>query len=301
MKYEKKRVYQKYFFAMLCFMILLFAKESAYAAEKTGSIQITLNDINTLRENVSFTVYKVGNWEDTSANWKLDDKLSDTQVCLDTLKTASQWEMAATTLAKQTNLANLNNESGKTDENGKLKFSDLEWGMYLLVQTGGTESYGIVSSSLIPIPYVVDGEQMSDRTVMPKASLPQTPSDNGNSGNDGNTKDDVKSDTKVPTSSVKKDKNYIKTDETTSVGDKELEDDVETDIETEEKQQEDSEKKEIEEKESVKENSMESQTTVVTAAKESTNTVVVSLAICVGIVCVAGGGVLGFLKFRKRK
>lgn len=157
-------------FLLLLTLVLPWTVQ-AKAANGTGSIAISLKDLGTPKSDVAFKAYEVGEWNGEEGTWRLVDILSSTQISLKDLEYASEWDAAALTLAQQKELESLPSVSGKTDADGKLTFSDLEWGMYLVVQDGESE-YGIVSPFLATLPYIEDGAQNSDLSVQPKSEPP---------------------------------------------------------------------------------------------------------------------------------
>lgn len=142
-----KRKFAKKGSILLLLLLLLalpwFMQEHAFAATETGSITITLKELETPKSNVEFKLYLVGNWDGTQGKWQLDSKLNATGIDLGSLNGASAWKDAAQTLSDQPALASLVCKSGKTDADGKLQISGLAWGMYLVVQTSEAQ-YGSV-------------------------------------------------------------------------------------------------------------------------------------------------------------
>lgn len=136
-----------------------------------GSIRINLKELQTPKNDVTFKAYKVGAWNGTEGSWQLDSTLAGTGISLKDLVYASDFDKAALELSKQPGLDSIASVSGKTDANGSLTFSDLDWGMYLVVEDGESE-YGTVSPFLASLPYIQDGVQQSDLTIEPKAEPP---------------------------------------------------------------------------------------------------------------------------------
>ena len=162
------------FWAFLMIMALglpLTLQKDVLAAEE-GSITVKLNNLDTPKNDVGFIAYRVGNWNGSEGKWVLEESLKDTGVELDKLEYATDWDSAALKLASAKGLEKIDSVSGKTDESGIMKLSELPWGMYLLVQNSGESEYGTVSPFLAAIPYVTDGGRKSDLTVEPKAQAP---------------------------------------------------------------------------------------------------------------------------------
>lgn len=161
----------KMFLLLLTLVLPWTAQRQVLAANSTGSIAISLKDLGTPKNDVTFKAYEVGEWNGEEGTWRLIDILSSTKISLKDLEYASDWDAAALTLSQQKELGSLPSVSGKTDADGKLTFTSLDWGMYLVVQEGESE-YGIVSPFLAAIPYVEDGVQKSDLAVQPKSEPP---------------------------------------------------------------------------------------------------------------------------------
>lgn len=153
---------------LLTLALTWFMPEQVLAATKTGSITIQLKNLKTQMNHVEFKVYPVGKWNGTQGSWELDSSLQSSEIVLDSLNGASEWKEAAQKLSENSGLSSLACKSGETDINGQLKFSDLEWGMYLVVQTDEPD-YGMIDPFMVPIPYVINGVQECNRTVSPKA------------------------------------------------------------------------------------------------------------------------------------
>lgn len=158
-------------FLMLLTLILPWTVQTQVLAETgKGSITISLKDLGTPKSDVTFKAYEVGE-RDAEGNWKLVTSLESTGISLKDLNYANEWDAAALKLTQSADLTTLVSAEGKTDANGTLTFTDLDWGMYLVIQEGENE-YGIVSPFLTGIPYVEDGTRKSDLTVQPKAEPP---------------------------------------------------------------------------------------------------------------------------------
>ncbi len=155
---------------LLTLTLIFCIPKQVLAAGETGSITIQLKNLKTQMNNVEFKIYPVGSWDATQEKWQLDSDLQSAEIDLDSLNGASEWKEAAQKLSEQSALASLACKSGKTNENGELKISDLEWGMYLVVQTDGAK-YGKIDPFIVPVPCLVDGLRESDCTVSPKAVL----------------------------------------------------------------------------------------------------------------------------------
>lgn len=159
----------------LALLVLWSVQKDAKAEGEIGSITINLKTIqnskgqDTEKGNVEFAAYKVGSWNGSTGKWELDGRLSETKINLDDLTsetaTADDLEAAATALLEQENLKDLQVEPDKehvTDETGHLKFDGLPWGVYLIEQKTGKETYGTVTPLMVTVPYFVNGTRTAD-------------------------------------------------------------------------------------------------------------------------------------------
>lgn len=132
---------------------------------KEGTITITLTDgkNGTSKQNVKFAIAKVA--DVTKGEYVIDSKYKSAGVDLNKIKNASDMESAAKKLVK---LAGSNSKS-KTDANGKLVFSDLSVGVYLIYATDD-KKYDEVTPLLVSIPTWSDskGDMLYDLDVKPK-------------------------------------------------------------------------------------------------------------------------------------
>ena len=155
----------------LALVVLWLVQKDAKAEGEKGSITINLKTIqnskdqDTEKGNVEFAAYKVGSWNGSTGKWELDASLSETNINLNDLTTADDLEAAATALLEQENLEDLQFEPKKkhvTNEKGYLKFDGLPWGVYLIEQKTGKETYGTVAPLMVTVPYFVNGTRTAD-------------------------------------------------------------------------------------------------------------------------------------------
>lgn len=171
MKRNKKGNKWSAFLAIL--LLLCIVKQPVYAADPTsGNITIELTtDLPTSKEGVEFKIYKVGSWDSHTEKWDLASEWSDSTINLNNLTTNEGWDSAANTLcSKIGGSSSLSpTTAGPTDSNGKLTFSNLGLGMYLVVQDG-TNNYGTISPFLISLPYKQNNAYDYNPTAKPKAT-----------------------------------------------------------------------------------------------------------------------------------
>lgn len=144
---------------------LLNQDELQQVAEQTGTITITLSDgkEGTSKEKVEFSCVKVANIE--KGEYVLDDTYSTTGVDLNNIKNAADLEKAAAAISKISEKGTLLN----TDADGRVQFSGLEVGVYLLKATD-TNNYDDITPFLVSIPTwdETEGEMSYEISVIPK-------------------------------------------------------------------------------------------------------------------------------------
>lgn len=132
---------------------------------KEGTITITLTDgkNGTSKQNVEFAITKVA--DITKGEYVLDKKYNSSGVNLNKIKNASDMESAAKKLVEVAG----GGKKAKTDANGKLVFSDLSVGVYLIHATDD-KKYDEVTPLLASIPTWSDdkGDMLYDLDVKPK-------------------------------------------------------------------------------------------------------------------------------------
>lgn len=114
------------------------------AAEQTGSIRIVLASAGDALAEGTLTLYRAG--EPTSDGYRLDDAMGGGIVKEEDADSPAlaQW------LAEQTGKGGISCDLG-TD--GSAEFTDLEQGLYLLVQTEAARGYYPIAPFLVKLPY----------------------------------------------------------------------------------------------------------------------------------------------------
>lgn len=163
--------------ALLLLVVLLpvTARADAYDPNQKGSIAIQLQDLGTPMGDVTFCCYKVGTLgTGLQVNWVLVSELESTGVDLN-IKSASDAQKAAELLQKAVKEKGLTGTEKSTDSAGKVEFTELEHGMYLLVQTN-TAQYGLCEPFLVAVPFTDEnGLWEYDVKATPKGQLIPTP------------------------------------------------------------------------------------------------------------------------------
>lgn len=170
----------KYGKTMLCIVMMVMAltvlwtiQKDAVADTEPGSITVQLNELGTPKGNVKFTAYRVGDWNGSEGKWELDNSLAGTGIVLDQLTTADEMEAAARKLIQESNLEQYKAAEGLTSDSGTLVLSGLNWGVYLLQQQSGEDTYGTVNPFLVNMPaFDEKGNQTGNLTVEPKGAAP---------------------------------------------------------------------------------------------------------------------------------
>lgn len=133
--------------------------------QESGNISISLSDgkSGTSKEGVEFTCTRVADVVD--GEYVLNSEYKSSGVNLNKIKNASDLESASTTLA---NVAGTGDVL-KTDANGKLTFSDVAVGVYL-IKASNDDNYDEVTPLLVSIPTWSEDEggMMYDVNVIPK-------------------------------------------------------------------------------------------------------------------------------------
>lgn len=144
---------------------LLSKDELSKVKKRKGNISITLTDgkTGTSKQNVEFALTKVA--DVVKGEYVLDSSYENLGIDLNNIKNASDLEEAATKLVE---VAGKDTVS-KTDINGKVDFSDLAVGVYLIYATND-DKYDDVKPLLISIPTwsEKEGNMMYDVKVIPK-------------------------------------------------------------------------------------------------------------------------------------
>ena len=136
----------------------------SYNKDKKGSITINLDDVKqgdsiTNKANVSISIYQVASISHDGVNISFDivSSLKSTGVDVNDITTSDKNLNAAKKLTTVIDNSGISAVTKKTDSNGKVSFTDLAQGMYL-VEEKDSASYGMFSPFLVAIPYMEDGQ-----------------------------------------------------------------------------------------------------------------------------------------------
>lgn len=135
-----------------------------YSRSKKGSITINLDDVKvngqlTDKKGVSVNVYQVASLSSDEVNVSFDiaGTLESTGVDVNDITTSDKNLNAAKKLSAVIDKSGIAATTKKTDSNGKVSFTNLPQGMYLVEEADGA-SYGTFSPFLVAIPYMQDGQ-----------------------------------------------------------------------------------------------------------------------------------------------
>ncbi len=155
------------FMSALMLLCMTIISVCAIDLDQTGSITINLvdSDGNSVNDGI-FTLYKIATTDGSSYTYT--SSMDDCDILLD---------ISNSTLAE--NLAlyiDENHISGSSQaiDNGKLYYSNLNVGLYLIVQTTSSEDYYDISPVVISVPLEVDGEYIYHVDASPKVETVTT-------------------------------------------------------------------------------------------------------------------------------
>lgn len=152
------------------------ASAADYDSSRKGSITVQLQDIGSAMGSVELRCYKVADLlPGTGVYWQTVSALDQYEIDFNNLKSASDYQKTANFLEGKVKKLELDNQRKKTSSTGKAVFSNLEHGVYLIVQTSEAR-YGYVDAFLAAVPYTSDGKWVYDVYVVSKGeSLSETP------------------------------------------------------------------------------------------------------------------------------
>lgn len=167
------------FVAALLLLVVLIpatARADAYDPDKSCSITIQLQDLGTPMRGVKFRCYQVGKLaEGPQVKWELVPELSGLSLDLNKLETASDLKDAAEQLKKEVADKDLTGQEAVTDATGKAQFTNLNHGIYLVVQVS-TAQYGMCEPFLASVPYTDENSMWNyDLEAMVKGQIISTP------------------------------------------------------------------------------------------------------------------------------
>lgn len=162
---------------LCCFSSTVFA-DNVPDLTMRGSIQITMRSGDTYVPGGNLTLYKVGDIYEDNGNYSfvLTDSFAGSGETLDDIQSAQ----LADDLARYAERDSIDGTNKEIDQNANITFTDLDLGLYLLVQEQAAEGYNKVSPFLVSVPMQENGAYVYDVDASPKVELekvtePDTP------------------------------------------------------------------------------------------------------------------------------
>ena len=181
-KRTKRKNFLSSFLAILVMAVMLIGSMAQavfaddYGAGKTGNINLTIQETGedgTVKPipNVNLTLYKVGSVTfDRNVHFVVDSALQFTGIDFENLKTADEWYKTADTLSAAVKKAGLSGSEMQSDANGKIVYSNMAEGVYLIVQSNPDDPNVSVSPMVLTVPFVEEGTGWTyDVQAYPKA------------------------------------------------------------------------------------------------------------------------------------
>lgn len=167
----------------LAFLLLCCVSVTAYAHEvpdtsRKGSIMVTMTYKEKAVPGGTLTLYHVGNVKEDDGNYSfvLTDEFAGSGVLLENI----QSDQLAKDLAGYASDRKIKGTTKQIGNDGSVTFSDLELGLYLLVQTEAASGYSKAGPFLVTVPMQEEGvycyEVDASPKVEPKPSPTTTPS-----------------------------------------------------------------------------------------------------------------------------
>ncbi len=181
-KRTKRKNFLSSFLAILVMAVMLtgsMAQEvlaDDYVAGKTGNINLTIQETGedgTVKPipNVKMTLYKVGSVTfDGNVHFVADNALQFTEIDFENLKTADEWYKTAETLSAAVKRADFNGSEMQSDAEGKIVYSNVAEGVYLIVQSNPDDPDVSVSPMVLTVPFAEESTGWTyDVQAYPKA------------------------------------------------------------------------------------------------------------------------------------
>lgn len=170
-------------------ILFVSAAENTPDVTRKGSVSITLRDKvnNKAVSGGEITLYQVAALTDSNHAWNYQ-YVNGFENC--TIKLGNLQDSALAGKLESKLSASVKGTAKTVDDAGKVSYTNLDTGLYLLVQTKASEGYEKISSFLVSVPLKTDGKWVYDVDASPKVEtisqitptvtkVPDTP---GNSG-----------------------------------------------------------------------------------------------------------------------
>lgn len=166
-------------FVMLTGCLAGTVQAGSYEAGKKGSLNLTVQQTDedgkvTPLTGVKLELYRVADVEfDGNVHFVLTSSMSSAKLDFDSFENASEWYAAAEKLAEVAAASSVKPVEAVSDEQGKVVYSDMEEGMYLVI--GAPESSVKVTPMLLTVPFASTEEGwIYDVQAYPKAEKSNT-------------------------------------------------------------------------------------------------------------------------------
>lgn len=153
------------FCALMLLSVLTLPVGAAVDTTKRGSIAVNMKHDGKEIPGGELTLYRVARINGTHYEY-----LPDYASCEVPLHDLSSAQLPAA-LAALVKTKNLQGTAGTIDSHGKLKFADLETGLYLIIQTKAAEGFHAVNPFLVTLPGSIGGRYVYDVDASPKLEL----------------------------------------------------------------------------------------------------------------------------------
>lgn len=175
---------------LIVLYIVCAVSMTALAAEDTavldsplrGSIEVDLVSLDSGETIVggTLTLYQVAKAEVLEGEIKFTytDEFAQCGMTLTAEeKSESEKKALAEALEAYVEQNNITGQSAAVDESGRAAWTDLEHGLYLVVQTSQSEGYAPIQTFLVSVPESVDGAYIYEINAKPKTGTTDTPDD----------------------------------------------------------------------------------------------------------------------------
>lgn len=173
MKYIKQ-----IFSVLLALCLLCLASVTAYAHEvpdesRKGTVTVKMEYYGKAVTGGTLTAYRVGEIQESDGNYSFG-KTGAMAAFADSYEDITSAELAES-VAAFVEENKVSAYSTAKNQNGKAVFSDLELGLYLIVQTEASEGYEPLKPFLISVPMNEDGHYVYEVSAEGKFQLEQKP------------------------------------------------------------------------------------------------------------------------------
>lgn len=158
---------------LLCGLCLtVYAREAPDLTQK-GSITVEMTDGGKTVTGGSLTAYRVGEFSEEDGNYSFK-KTAAMEAFSESYENLESPDLAKKVAAfvKQHKVPAYGTAKNK---NGKAVFSNLEQGLYLIVQTTASDGYEPLNSFLVTVPMRIDGDYVYEVDAAGKFQLKQKP------------------------------------------------------------------------------------------------------------------------------